>query len=738
MIELAAATWKTDPATAIARLAGNFPAIRHTAQAVATYQQLLENRNAATAFWRRAVDRLRSPHAYTAAVRSLLSRMPGLSPADIPLCGEASCEMLQQLGNVNSYEKQGVILQPLCDLPGRIVGFRTYALNRDRSIRQTSLLFGDFDNVAYTMLPQLEAATQQFAGNVFLMPDTWWAMLLQQRHLRTNIAPLPIVGIDVPTRSEQICYNAISIYRRTLLLVSPPYELPTNKLARLLRLARTLDARIGWLYEQVPASVNKSLTRCDELCGNAARDAVSWKMALATAMRRLPTREATSLLQSITVTPHEYREIVAACPHVGGHDENKTTIAVDNQLVLSTGGDWRYVNGRMVCNADIKIHEIVVHSQMRASGKMNCSGTSIAFDVSWPATVPGLFAAKLQQAAAAAGSELLINRAIRKHVLTIAKQFSRPRVVAATEKIGWVDQQFCFSSCAITASGDVVCDEIPKYIGKQDFVMLPPPGELSGTALSALRGECLPLLLGLLAGVVQSAVAAKLGEQRTRLAIASDGIHDTTKLLLANLGCPPHVGPGTANPHDWPAVVYSPYRGQFAAMVRADNLILLSFRNRCAAAATCGWTVLQDSPVTPSPEFAAAARELPTNYLKSLLSRQLHMERKESLYETILVDILAWWQERGGEPVDETKLPHRAWQDTHRWFRNLAASTRRQIDTGRVYVNKQRLLDNVRKATGLQICGNYISSRLTDAGVLLDCSTPAAWAVPLSWWLPSS
>ena len=164
--------------------------------------------------------------------------------------------------------------------------------------------------------------------------------------------------------------------------------------------------------------------------------------------------------------------------------------------------------------------------------------------------------------------------------------------------------------------------------------MLPPPGELSGTALSALRGECLPLLLGLLAGVVQSAVAAKLGEQRTRLAIASDGIHDTTKLLLANLGCPPHVGPGTANPHDWPAVVYSPYRGQFAAMVRADNLILLSFRNRCAAAATCGWTVLQDSPVTPSPEFAAAARELPTNYLKSLLSRQLHMERKESLYET--------------------------------------------------------------------------------------------------------
>jgi hypothetical protein len=669
MIEFAAATWKVDQAEALTRLGRDHAAYVSSAEERIAYATLCENRKVLATYWEESRKPRENLRGLPQGIKVLLQQLLFQPDATMEFVGLGVGAELKQLSlglNVGQLSDGYYVIQPLYTLPGLIAGMH-FATHQHGIVRQTVIRHDPRSTqTAYTMPSTLPVATRYLENELVLMPDIWWALRLQQRHMATNIAPLPLMGMHSYNVSLRNSCDWFGNRKRTIVLVFAPETVPPNELAKTILMARSMNARIGWLWDAAPA-VPRNISRAAETLRNTITAAVSWRAALIRKLQRMPVDDARAFFQSLPLDAVEQREIVKGCSRLATADTQIVAMAGPLQVVERENG-WYTPAGTQLASARVKIHEIIAHDVMRATGVLHCHDTQIPFDVRWSASDASAFANALVVVAASVNANLIISNSIKTKVLAIATQFHQPLTSAAYTRIGWDSLRFRFQDFSISSTGQLEIDENSRYVGSPAAAAVPPPSILGSADIRALNGPCLPLALGLLTNVACSVMSPLIGEQKPRMMITG-GTFDASRSILEKFGCnfiPRHSRRYYSHPHDWSALLpwvkkQKHRRQQLYHVVAGDyvNIIMLGNELDADIVQPRGWTILEDDHPQPSDAFLQAARELPASYLHDLARRRFNIPRKENLYETLLVDVVRWWTQETGVVIDDSQIPVR-------------------------------------------------------------------------------
>ena len=667
MIELAAATWKVDHATALQRLARNTALRPCSPEEIAGHAAAVAARSALDAFWENVGKYRGDTAGVTPGTGRLYQRLMIQVDAPIVFAGIAKGDELREVTRQCDAASHAVV-QPLYSMLGQIVGFRGYRRHCSDARPFTTYGRGIVRNnteISYTMTEGLPHATRQFDGELILMPDTWWALLLQQRHMVNNIAPIPLLGFTGGASHTPQFYDWLGNRRRTIVLVTSPQSLSMAELIRVLRLAHSMRARIGWLWDKVPDRAMR-LNRPAEWLRDTIHAACSWKSVLMTALKRLNQDDAMFLFRSIPLDAMEQAEVTRGCRSLAAPADAPRTAVFGRYKIVEQDGGWYSADGKRLTNACIRINDCIVHNGVRLIGSLRMRSTTIPFDVLHRPY--GRFAnakcAKLLEdlaaaAAAVTDEALFVSPDIAAGIQEIADQFHKIRTITAYARVGWDRNYFRFPSFSISSTGVLATDDAVRYVGPPQVAPLPTPGDLAGSDIQSLDGPCLPLALGLLAGVMQTAVAPLSGETGTRVAIIGDAV--ASQAVLRAFGCPVSSPAAAAcNTQQWPVVANC---GKSVAQLRRwlavepHGVFITTTAKHAATMRVGGWKVIDDDHPAPSAAFLAAARELPATYMLDLAKRHFHLTRKEDIYEAILEDIINWWNNATGRTLVTAQIP---------------------------------------------------------------------------------
>lgn len=769
MIELAAAAWKIDPQAAARRLDGLPGRTPHAPQEFESYLEQQARAAKLAAFWDKCRDRLRKSTKLPKAIQLLTRKSfgdtnPQLDRIDQPL-GLVSREQLKEFGAELKLTFPGdcdwYLLQAAYDLPERIRGFWLYS-HRMASCRGIFVATTpDYAEICYTMRPSVYTATKQVPNDLMLMLNPWLALMLQTRHQKNNVAPLPLLGMSLPKHSIRHTHAHLGNRRRVLITNGPASELAIPVLVKVILTARELNASIGHILEHGQAITRFYDRRPVDWLQRICQEAKSWRTVLEEALGRLGVDEVTSLLRSLALQPDEVRPLLRACSEsvrtaLAKSAETATARFRDILLVQAEHG-WVKHTGEQVSNAKIRVEEIITTVDASTyRGRLIFREQVIPFDWTGPTGASSRFARYLFTLAASHNLTFSLHRSLTNAIFDVAKQFHTPIIRKGISQVGWISPEagFRFPKFVIGSLGKVTADADSVYVGTSDVGDLPPPSFISGPELRALDDPALPLALAILAGTMQSALAPAMQGERPQLAFTSLGVHETSSVLAKTIRCRMlHITAAdhriydrnysTAQLQDWPTFLHPSNctgpRLRHLTQCGGRNLFVCAEPPQGTAMATTGWTIIDDSAAVPVGDFLRAFRALPTNYFQDVASRRFDMQREATPFMTILTDLLVWLKKIGGPALNVTDIPIRSQGcPPETLCRLVAENPRRKLgvtrDGEKIHVNKHTLWSAIRKEWGINIDAAALTASLRQAGALLEQTNDAVWVLPATWW----
>jgi hypothetical protein len=770
MIELAAAAWKMDPFDAARRLDAIPGRTPHAGQDFPAYATQRARAAGLAAFWEECVQRLRKTTRLPRDIQNLTRKSfgdssPQLDRVDQPL-GIASKEQLRDFGEAFHLRMPGqaaaYLVQAAYDLPGRICGFWLYSHRTADPKGIFVPCVQDAAELCYTMRTTVFEATKEVPGDLMLMLNPWWAVMLQMRHMKSSLAPLPLLGINLPRHAIHHTHNHLGNRRRIIITDGPASDLHITVLIKLLLAARGLNASIGHMQKFANAKLELHQKRPVDWLHYVCQTAQSWRGVLEGVLGRLGIEEVSALLKSMPLQPDEAKQLLSACSpivQVAVSEAGKAVTArFRDALIVQSEHGWIMHTGNQVCNARVRIEEIIkTDEQATYRGKLIFGTQELPFAWTGAAGDHLGFNRQLRNVAAQADKAFVIRADFAQGIFDIAKQLHAPLIRKGIDRIGWVPSQgsFRFPRFSIDNVGRVLAGGDTVYVGAADVADIPPPSFLSGAELRALDSPTLPLALAILAGTMQAAIASAVRLTKPRMLFASNGVHETTSILVDALQCrrvrlclqdraERNTEYNQAQHHEWPSFLVPgdciPSRLGSWVLRGGLNTFACGTRLQGIALATRGWTIVNDAVTPPDAAFLQAYRALPACYFQDVASRRFDMQREPTSFDTILVDLLVWLKRIGGPPLPLETIPVTARGCYPQALYDLATENPlRKLGVKKtdqqVRVPKHLLWNTIRRDTGIDIDAAAITASLRSAGAILEThTTDAAWVLPLDWW----
>lgn len=770
MIDLAAAAWKIDPFDAARRLDAIPGRTPRAGQEFPAYAAQQSRAAKLEEFWNTCVKRLRGATRLPKAIQILTRKSfgdtnPQLDRVDQPL-GMATKEQLREFGQTVGVTMPGqlpvYLIQAAYDLPGRICGFWLYGhrMADPRGIFVSCVQ--DAAELCYTMRTTVYEATKEVPGDLMLMLNPWWAVMLQMRHMKGSLAPLPLLGMNLPRHAIRHTHNHLGSRRRIIITDGPPGDMHVNALIKVLLAARGLNASIGHMQKFEQAKLQLHQKRPADWLHYVCQSAQSWRAVLENVLGRMGIEEVSALLKSMPLQPDEAKQMLSLCtPMVRAavsEAGTTTTARFRDALIVQADHGWIMHTGSQVANAKVRVEEIIKTDELSTyRGKLIYPDQAIPFDWTGAAGDHLRFIRHLRDVATQADKVFVINGNYAQGIFDIAKQLHLPRIRKGVNRVGWVPSQdvFRFPRFSIDNRGHVRAADDTVYVGPPGVADIPPPCFLSGSELAALNTPTLPLALTLLAGTMQAAIAPAVRLTKPRMVFASNGVHEAVSILVDAIQCRAvrlclqdrtarNVEYNQAQIHEWPTFLVPadciPSHLGSWVMRGGLNTLACGTRLQGMALATRGWTVVDDAAPPPDMAFLQAFRALPACYFQDVASRRFDMQREATSFDTILLDLLAWLKRSGGPAIDPETLPIVARGCYPRAIYDLATENPlRKLgvkqDDQQVRIPKHLLWNTIRRDSGIDIDAAAITTSLRSVGALLEThTTDAAWVIPAEWW----
>ena len=476
-----------------------------------------------------------------------------------------------------------VLIVPFYDLPGRICGFLGIGRNKKQVVEK---IFIPVTPIGYSRgrreggLAMLGNITLKSPAHkhVFAITDIFTAISMQIRHLRETSLPLPIVVPYLgPTAETDAVWGNL---RSTNVICWTPH----GGIDGLIH-AKRANAQVASL-QLTGSTIEYNLLHqtAGDWLHQVRKTATPWSAALRTQLRNDSREVAESTLLRMEFSNEAYKQFIAGCDadlkqRVEGmrdHVDFSRRVRYSGRTIHERGGAWYFDNDEVVCDAIVRIEQVITSSRHRTyyKGVIKFQEREIPF---------------LEQAQTIEkrGFEWLLSyvRDIANGgVISYAPQFTRrlaglaiifhtPDQVNGVEQVGWdVDRQhFQLPKYAIKLGGEV--DTASHCLFDGELVpgrRLPQPdGNLPSrhtTTLSAVHDES-ALVWGTAAAVLHRLISEPLRRPGKGLLFDGEGAKSIGETAAILLGCPellydprePVVKTAQrVHPHAWPAVLRCP------------------------------------------------------------------------------------------------------------------------------------------------------------------------------------
>lgn len=586
-IGLAAATWRTDAATAIVRLEGLgfFSRPLWDSDVECHIRDHVQYRQRFTDFWDRARQ---APMLGTDCPRSLLREFALVDNYWQPtwleqgglFFGTATRKDVEELFAPDSFAPQErknrngkssvrrgpgpgfslfpghgwdhLIVVPFYDLPGRISGLMM--VGRDADPDKDDFIFRPVNRpgtklpreVGLGMLPSTTWRPHRILGDtVFVVSDVQVGMKLQGRHLRDSRFPLPIVLMH-ETCDLQLLHLAAAMSRRQLIFWGPTQKvLPAAKrhggsVSNFEISAREID--LG-LKHRLPQDWLRLVRK----------KACPWGVAMRRAAEKLDSASLQRLVTALDLSPEEYRrwftvfddaasERVARCaPFKLGTE----VVRVRGRDVFESERGWELSSGESLCNQPIRIEQSLTTGRGEsfyrvAVGAADPVHFTVALD---DAEKNGLFAVVSRELRKTSDTEFVSQPSWNKDALFIALSFHRPKRITGCDRIGWNRAQLRvqFPHFAIHNGGHVIHEPLALTLGHDELPgqHLNPPGMIPPVE-GKLLSESTPgtqLVWALAAGICHNILVGVAVRHPCGLILDGEFAQETGPLAARALGC---------------------------------------------------------------------------------------------------------------------------------------------------------------------------------------------------------
>ncbi|MCE9554562.1 MAG: hypothetical protein K8T91_14485, partial [Planctomycetes bacterium] len=511
LIELAAATWRVEVPAAVLRLGGldQLSPIPSDEDTESYLRDHIQYRRRLEEFWGRAQKE--AGQVANPSIRDLLRSFCLFDLAQSPewlrrtgrFVGAATAKEVEEILFLYSYQVQprlnsdgnstkrrgggpggrrifsghdwhDLLVVPFYDLPGRICAF--LFIGRDGNPIK-DFVFKRV-NLGRTNLPIREAGVamldalgdrqpHDLGNSIFVINDPMIGLILQARHMRSSVFPLPIVlghysqdvrslhALDQYADRKIICWgngdDALLQAKHLDGLVSSyrinPTEVSEHKLDH--------DPPHWWLYK-------------------IAKRARPWTEALRDELRRRDPLDAEALLRRIALSssemelfmrgssPAEQEWLVRCNPH----RVFLRRVVVGGKAILEKNSGWILErSGESICNAPVRLEQLLITTTGEEfyRGFAGPNSKRVRFTISVrDVRRHGLFQC-VRDAVMKPGIPMFIyNPCWEKRAEFIATQFQPPEVVPCADRIGWSQDQlsFLFPTFAIRLGGEVQQDSL--------------------------------------------------------------------------------------------------------------------------------------------------------------------------------------------------------------------------------------------------------------------------------------
>ena len=654
-----------------------------------------------------------------------------------------------------------MLVSPLEDLPGRVVGYWCYADEASVSILSTHTS----RQKSTTRILGLRELAKSDYKTLVVTADLEIVLREQLASLHESYRPAPLLGVVFDSQTG--C--AWRQLKQKLVFWG------TQLTLRLVREAVSCDAKIC-----VAKTLPRGLSSIASLNALAAT-AVSWQQAVDTHLATLPAQQACDFVKGLGLSPDSVVALLDTCrksvrdPILAKLSATPDSVLYGNHTV-TVNGPQLLVDGKVVSDAVIRILKIREAASTVYEGTITFRRSVVRFKTKAEKIEAGPESWLRRKLWKRGLGIPFVSAAWRNHLVPIAHLVGNPGYITKLPPSGWnaAQQGVLISDYCLKLGGEVL--RMPgDRTGPGSRLCQPLP--LSARAVRSLStASGMASFWSVLANVVANLLEPLTGRSPRSLVLCGRGQQTLVSAAAAACGCAA-VGDRTrpeemekirrlSRRNHWP-VLFRNNREWHCAASHEDTAtevsgggLLASFAepSRGVAAAInygCDLLIGRDIDATAAPVSEYGQDILPA-YLHDLAVRQyeLRSNREQPLLR-VLDDVLAWWSSLGGESpsafdihagndvfraslvellawLNNNGLPLR---EVPRGFSTESANKRWltvETDAARMYLPTAAVVaELLRKRRRLDM--QKLADGLVTSGCLLDESDDV-WTLPINVW----
>jgi hypothetical protein len=584
-------------------------------------------------------------------------------------------------------------------------------------------------------------------GKLVVTNDPMMAVRLQIRHLKSNVALLPIVATyDNGTyiRTDRKVWNTVPQARITFWSPRPNLEIISQAHEAKARFADyhlplpELESQWGIMRHHLP----------HEWISVVDKHSRKWEVALRRMMAGMNETEIEELILSLELTGPDLRDFIeksreplrSVLTNIYTSRSRARQVRYDKHVVTEEAQGWT-VNGAQISSAIVRIEQLLQARSGRSyyRGVILFAGKEIPFTERTELVKAGILRWARDYLEMAGHPGMTYVTAWDKKAINVALSFHTPQVVTGVDAVGWDPDrnQFNFPKFAVRIGGEVLNDYAclfnDKNVPGRD---LDPPAVMSKKESRRLseRDEETAVFWGMAGCIAANVLAPAIHCNTNGLVLDGPGAQSIGNAAAAALGCPEHGSTEyhMSNPkrlsrlgdqigqHHWPYTLRlskTPDLGSIESWLSGEaarQSILSMPWGAARALGIRGWTVLRCERKLGSMQIPthSAARVLPS-YLADLCTRQLFIDNlSESHVENVIRDMANWFGDQceGDSLAVLDALPMLELPETYPVHRHFLDVVFRFIHSGRVGLERKDFEDEP-----------------DGSSVVCDASEPAVW-----------